>query len=162
MFSPGQRLPADNTSAPAPPESAERDVESDATTPEADRPGPSLRSAALSIRYLAPMADARRLVARALAALRRAPTELLPAADLEGLGRWLEEFHARSVVELDYGGLVGLIPDAELAEYGSVAAVAQSLADLRAGTEPEVGEALARLAAVRDRWAAVRAFERAS
>lgn len=127
--------------------------------PEAERARPSTRSTAVAVRYLAPMADARRCLARALAAVRRLPTDLLPSSGLEALGRWMEEFHARSVVELDFGGLVDLLPPAEFADDSSVAAVAAAIADLRAGaTDP----AAAGLVAVRDRWAAVRAFGRAS
>ena len=43
---------------------------------------------------------------------------------VEEATRWLEEFHPRSVVELDYGGLVELLPDDELAEDDSPALVA--------------------------------------
>jgi hypothetical protein len=118
--------------------------------------GAALRSVARSIRYLASMADARRGLARTLAAVRRSPTGLLPTSDLEDLGRWLEEFHARSVVELDYGGLAELLGgDGD----DSVAAVTAGVAVLRPGS---FDDAVARLVAVRDRWTAVRALERAS
>jgi hypothetical protein len=152
--------PTSDTSMPAtasaPPALADDDAaEAEAET---DRFRPSLRSGVRTVRYLAPMADARRCVARAIAATRRAPTGLISGADLEELGRWLEEFHARSVVELDYGGLVDLIPPADLAADDSVAAVAAAVAELRAGSP---SGALA-LSAVRDRWAAVRALEHAS
>ena len=115
--------------------------------------------AQVSDRYLAPMADARRCVARALASVRVAETSLLPLTDLEELGRWLEEFHARSVVELDYCGLGPVLGSGGAAVDESVAEVAGALADLRSG---EVDEAVARLAAVRDRWDEIRAYEHAS
>jgi hypothetical protein len=118
--------------------------------------GAALRSVARSIRYLASMADARRGLARTLAAVRRSPTGLLPTSDLEDLGRWLEEFHARSVVELDYGGLAELLGGEG---DDSVAAVTAGLAVLRPDS---FDTAVARLVAVRDRWTAVRALERAS
>ena len=123
---------------------------------EEARQGAALRSAARSIRYLASMSDARRALARTLAAVRRTPTGLLPSADLEDLGRWLEEFHARSIVELDYAGLAELLGgDGD----DSVAAVMAGVAALR----PEsFDDAVAGLVAVRDRWTAVRALERAS
>jgi hypothetical protein len=105
------------------------------------------------------MADARRCVARAIASVRVSPTPLLPAGDLEEVGRWLEEFHARSIVELDYGGLVGVIGDAGLAADQSVAELSLALADLRA----DRGESgIVRLAAVRDRWDEIRAHGHAS
>jgi hypothetical protein len=124
------------------------------TEPDAERQRPAVQPAPSS-RYLAPMADARRSLARALASVRSADTPLLPLAELEELGRWLEEFHARSVVELDYGGLrqvAGAVED-------SVTEVTRGLADLRTGT---IDAAVSRLSAVRDRWDEIRAHEHAS
>ena len=37
-------------------------------------------------------------------------------AGVEGVARWLEEFHPHSLVELDYGGLVHLFDDEELVD----------------------------------------------
>jgi hypothetical protein len=148
LFEPGQRL-VERPDGDLPPADAS----------DGDRARPSTRSTAVTVRYLAPMADARRCVARALGVVRRAPTDLLPSSGLEALGRWLEEFHARSVVELDFGGLVDLLPPAEFADDNSVASVAAAIANLRAGATEA---AAAGLVAVRDRWAAVRAFERSS
>ena len=106
--------------------------------------------------------------------------QLLPLAELEELGRWLEEFHARSYVELDYGGLgVGLVTggagsgsadeSAGTAPSGdagrdstvedSVAEVSRGLGELRAGN---VEAGVSRLSAVRDRWDEIRAHEHAS
>jgi hypothetical protein len=121
---------------------------------DVERSRPSVQPAPSS-RYLAPMADARRCVARALASVRVADTTLLPLAELEELGRWLEEFHARSVVELDAGGLGArrsVLDD-------SVAEVSLGLGDLRAGN---IDEAIARLSSVRDTWDEIRAHEHAS
>lgn len=130
--------------------------------PDAER-CPSVRSsdpsaAPIGVRYVAPMADARRGVARALAVLRRTPSEVLTLGELEEFGRWLEEFHPRSVVELDCTGLAG-VAGAAWAAQQSVAEVAGALADLRAG-RPEAGARTLR--GVRARWAAVQAFEHAS
>jgi hypothetical protein len=131
---------------------------------DVERPRPSVQPAPSS-RYLAPMADARRCVARALASVRVADTTLLPLAELEDLGRWLEEFHARSVVELDAGGL-GRLPGGSGGQDqsppvldGSVADVSRGLADLRAG---DIDAAIARLSSVRDTWDEIRAHEHAS
>ena len=55
------------------------------------------------------------------------------AAGVEDLGRWLEEFHPRSVVELDYGGLVHLLDDEALAADQSARDVADALAALARG-----------------------------
>ena len=54
------------------------------------------------------MAQARRRVARALSVLRKAFDDGSVVFAVEATGRWLEEFHPRSVVELDYAGLVDL------------------------------------------------------
>jgi hypothetical protein len=166
-FQPRQRLASWSPSQPSqqpdadPPRGSEPAVALGAETHAAE----TRDRAADSLRYLAPMADARRGIARALAAVRRTPTDLLPAAALEELGRWLEEFHAKSVVELDYGGLAGLIKgiggvgnDGVVTE-DSVGEVIAALARLRGG-EPDAG--LAALADVRARWDAIRAFEHAS
>lgn len=109
--------------------------------------------------FRAAMADARRDLARALAVVRRTPTDFLPARRLEDVGRWLEEFHPRSVVELDFGGLLPIVSADEQGAGNSVALMGAALAALRAG---ETTQGLAGLAALRDRWAAVRAFERAN
>ncbi len=109
--------------------------------------------------FRAAMADARRDVARALAIVRRTPTDFLPARRLEDVGRWLEEFHPRAVVELDYGGLLPIVSSDELGTANSVALTTAALGAIRRG---ETDGGLAGLAAIRDRWAAVRAFERAN
>ncbi len=79
------------------------------------------------------MSRARRRTARALAVLRRTVEDGDVAAGLEDLGRWLEEFHPRSLVELDYGGLVHLLDDTALAQDESARDVAAALAALGAG-----------------------------
>lgn len=109
--------------------------------------------------FQAAMADARRDLARALAVVRRTPTDFLPTRRLEDVGRWLEEFHPRSVVELDYGGLLPIVSDDEAGDANSVALMRAAIAAIRAGS---TAEGLAGLAALRDRWASVRAFERAN
>jgi hypothetical protein len=117
--------------------------------------GRPVRSPAATVRYVAPMADARRGLARALAAVRRTPTRLLPVPDLEELGKWLEEFHARSVVELDYGGVASLVRH----DDDSVDRVIAGVNALRQG---DVDVAAGLLIDVHAQWAAVRAYERAS
>ena len=109
--------------------------------------------------FRAPMADARRDLARALAIVRRTPTDFLPAARLEDVGRWLEEFHARSVVELDYGGLLPIVSVDEAGTGNSVALTRAALTAIRDG---DVEQGIVGLTAIRDRWAEVRAFERAN
>lgn len=105
------------------------------------------------LRYRTPMVEARRRLARGLKVLRE---ELEDGPLVEGLvdvGRWLEEFHPRSLVELDYGGLAHVIPEEQLAEDHSAADVAAGVAALREGDAEAANEAYERLT---ERWRAVR------
>ena len=109
--------------------------------------------------YRTPMSRARRRVARALAVLRRTIEDGLVTAGVEDLGRWLEEFHPRSLVELDYGGVVHLLDDAELSQDESARDVALALAALGEGDQDRAGAAYARVTA---RMKALQAVESAS
>jgi hypothetical protein len=112
-----------------------------------------------SMRYVAPMSAARRRTARALATLRRALPEAPTVAGLEQLGRWLEEFHPHSRVELDYAGLVDLMTDEELREDVSVADIAESLTALGEGNG---ADAVAAYERVIGRWRPLQQLETAS
>ncbi len=112
-----------------------------------------------SMRYIAPMSAARRRTARALATLRRALPEAPTVAGLEQLGRWLEDFHPHSRVELDYAGLVELLTDDELREDASVADIAESLTALGEGRGAEAVSAYERVIA---RWRPLQQLETAS
>jgi hypothetical protein len=124
-------------------------------------------SATRALVYTTPMSRARRRVARGLAALRALPARsddavLEPAraaGDLAEVGRWLEEFHPYSLVELDYGGLVHLVSDDALCGD-------QSVAEIRAAIDGAVrGEcelAVAMYARARSRWRAFAEFELAN
>ncbi|MFF8960450.1 hypothetical protein [Streptomyces sp. NPDC014894] len=106
-----------------------------------------------ALRYRTPMVQARRRTARALKALRE-ESDAGPLIDgLMDVGRWLEEFHPRSLVELDYGGLVHALSGPQLADDHSAADVAAGIAALRSGDGDAAGEAYARLVA---RWRVVR------
>jgi hypothetical protein len=109
--------------------------------------------------YLTAMSRARRRAARALHVVRRAFEEG-PAVDaMDEIGRWLEEFHPHSLVELDYGGLVHLLDDEALAGDDSVGELAASLEQLGNGD----GDAAARLyEGVLGRWRAIGALEHAN
>jgi hypothetical protein len=109
-----------------------------------------------SLSYLTSLGNARRRVARALAVLRRTVEDEQIVDGVESLARWLEEYHPRSLVELDYGGLVSLFDDAELAADESVADIAHAVASLGAGDTDEATEAYTRVAS---RWGAVRSLE---
>ena len=104
------------------------------------------------------MAQARRRVARALNAVQGSGGDALtgqrgraagrrgpgrrdggrlgswPAgAEIAQVGRWLEEFHPHSVLELDYGGLVHLLDDEALRADQSVAEVSAAISASREG-----------------------------
>ncbi|MFE9822416.1 hypothetical protein ACFYSH_09660 [Streptomyces sp. NPDC005791] len=105
------------------------------------------------LRYRTPMVQARRRLARALRTLRETVDEGPLTEGLVEVGRWLEEFHPRAMVELDYGGLVHALSAEQLAADRSAADVAEGIAALRAGDSDAAGVAYGRLA---DRWRAVR------
>ena len=105
------------------------------------------------LRYRTPMVQARRRVARALRALKDAMDDGPLIEGLVDVGRWLEEFHPRSLVELDYGGLVHVLPAGELEDDHSAADVAAGIEALRTGDGAAAGEAYARLV---ERWRSVR------
>ncbi|WP_405871357.1 MULTISPECIES: hypothetical protein [unclassified Streptomyces] len=105
------------------------------------------------LRYQTPMVQARRRVARALRALKDGIDEGPLIDGLVDVGRWLEEFHPRSLVELDYGGLVYTLPAGELEDDHSAADVAEGIEALRQGDGAAAGAAYARLV---ERWRSVR------
>lgn len=104
-------------------------------------------------RYRTPMVQARRRLARALKALRESIDEGPLTEGLVEVGRWLEEFHPRALVELDYGGLVHALSPEQLAGDRSAADVAEGIAALREGDGERASEAYGRLA---ERWREVR------
>lgn len=112
-----------------------------------------------SVVHRSRMSGARRRVARALRTLRLSLGDLDVVDELEELGRWLEEFHARSWVELDYGGLARLLGPGGVAEDTSVRDVAAAVAALSAGDDPGAAD-LYRV--VVERWAAVQALAHAN
>jgi hypothetical protein len=131
---------------------------------------PSVRATASATRalvYTTPVARARRRVARGLATLRNLPPEfdgaglepLRAADDLADVGRWLEEFHPDSLVELDYGGLVYLVSDDMLSGDHSVAEIRAAI-DGAARGECEL--AMAMYMRAHSRWRAFAEFEQAN
>lgn len=112
-----------------------------------------------SVTYRTPMVEARRRLARARRVLHRTVEEGPVTEGVEQLGRWLEHFHPRSLVELDYGGLVHLLDDDVLDADRSAADVAGGLAALRDG-DPEPAVAAYRRLLARWRW--VQALEHAN
>ena len=113
----------------------------------------------LTVVHRTRMSAARRRVARALRTLREHLGGMDVVTELEELGQWLEEFHARSWLELDYAGLARLLGPEVVAEDTSVADTAASLAAL-ASDDPEGAVLIYRTVA--ERWAAVAALEHAN
>jgi hypothetical protein len=109
--------------------------------------------------YLTAMSRARRRVAQALHAVRKVFDEGPATSAIEDIGRWLEEFHPHSLVELDYGGLVHLVDDEALSADTSVADVTEALACLERADMESAGQAYERVV---DRWRAIAALEHAN
>ncbi|MCQ4085139.1 hypothetical protein NGB36_32400 [Streptomyces sp. RB6PN25] len=137
---------------------AERTFEPSGVTEDTSGAGEKQPTAPV-MRYRTAMVEARRRVARGLRVLRDTLEEGPLIDGLVDLGRWLEEFHPRSLVELDYGGLVYAIPEARLAADHSAALVAEGLAALRGGDSTRASEAYTRLT---DHWRGIRELQYAS
>lgn len=147
--------------------------------------GPATAAATRTLIYATAMSQARRRVARALNALRRTTGDALtspPGApggggdeggsggrdglgpwqatvEIAQIGRWLEEFHPHSVVELDYGGLVHLLDDDSLRADQSVAEVSAAISASREGQQDLASVLYQRL---RSRWRALESLEAAN
>ena len=152
---------------------------------ETDGRGPATAAATRTLIYATAMSQARRRIARALNALRRTSGDALtspPGAagggedtpesggrddpgpwqatvEIAQVGRWLEEFHPHSVVELDYGGLVHLLDDDSLRADQSVAEVSAAISASREG-QPDLASVLYQR--LRSRWQALESLEAAN
>lgn len=109
------------------------------------------------VSWRAAMADARRRVARAHSVSRDSLGDEGPTKILRETGRWLERFHPHSAVELDYGGLVQMMSDADIEADTSAEDVHAIVDAMENGDSGEVSE---RYEALRDFWAAFAAHER--
>ena len=110
-----------------------------------------------ALRYRTEISKARRRAHRAVSVLRKSVGDVPITQAVEEGTRWLEEFHPRSVVELDYGGLVDLLPAGTLRADDSPELVAAGLAGLSRGDAEGATEAYEKLVA---RWRAVQLLER--
>ncbi len=110
-----------------------------------------------TLRYRTEISKARRRAHRGVSVLRKALGDAPITEAVEEGTRWLEEFHPRSIVELDYGGLVNLLPDDVLAGDDSPGLVAAGLSALSRGEADDASEAYETLV---DRWRAVQLLER--
>lgn len=126
---------------------------------DADERQLSTQAGQRQLRYRTPMAKARRRAHRSLSILRKAVGDAPITEAVEEGTQWLEEFHPGSVLELDYGGLVDLLPDDQLAEDDSPSVVATGLASLARGDADAATEAYEKLVS---RWRAVQLLERAN
>lgn len=117
----------------------------------------SLRPQRRVLRYRTEISKARRRAHRGVSVLRKSVGDVPITEAVEEGARWLEEFHPRSVVELDYGGLVDLLPDETLREDDSPGLVAAGLAALARGDADAATEAYEKLVS---RWRAVQLLER--
>ena len=152
---------------------------------ETDVESPATAAVTRTLIYATAMSQARRRVARALNALRRTSGDALtspPGApggrgdasepssrddlgpwqatvEIAQIGRWLEEFHPHSVVELDYGGLVHLLDDESLRSDQSVAEVSAAISASREGQQ-DLAEVLYQR--LRSRWQALESLEAAN
>jgi hypothetical protein len=109
------------------------------------------------LRYRTGISKARRRAHRALSVLRRAVGDVPISEAVEESARWLEEFHPRSLVELDYGGLAAILPDDVLRADDSPVLVARGLSALAKGDAEAATDAYEQLV---DRWRAIQLLER--
>jgi hypothetical protein len=112
-----------------------------------------------SLTYVTGMSRARRRVARALSVLHRTLEDGPVVDGVEQLGRWLEEFHPHSIVELDYGGLVHLLDDEELRADDSAEDLAEAVAALGRADADGVAAAYERVV---NRWRVIAGVESAN
>jgi hypothetical protein len=110
-----------------------------------------------TLRYRTEISKARRRAHRGVSVLRKSLGDAPITDAVEEGTRWLEEFHPRSIVELDYGGLVNLLPDDDLAADESPGLVAAGLSALSRGDADDASAAYEKLV---ERWRAVQLLER--
>jgi hypothetical protein len=111
------------------------------------------------LRYRTEISKARRRAHRALSVLRRSVGDVPISEAVEESARWLEEFHPRSVVELDYGGLASVLSDDALCDDDSPALVGRGLSALAKGDAESATAAYEQLV---ERWRAIQLLERSN
>jgi hypothetical protein len=110
-----------------------------------------------TLRYRTEISKARRRAHRGVSVLRKSLGDAPITEAVEEGTRWLEEFHPRSIVELDYGGLVNLLPDDVLSADDSPGLVAAGLSALSRGDADAASAAYEKLV---ERWRSVQLLER--
>lgn len=112
------------------------------------------------LRYRIPMSRARRRSRHAYGILQTSLGRGNPVAvGIRQLSEWLSVFHPRSVVEVDYGGLVRILSDTELRDDDSPQLVHDGLTALARGDVSVAGRNYERLMR---RWRQVRLRERSN
>lgn len=109
------------------------------------------------LRFRTEISKARRRAHKALSVLRRTLGDVPISDAVEESARWLEEFHSRSIVELDYGGLVEMLSDEVLREDDSALLVAAGIEALANGDAAAATVAYEKLV---DRWRGIQLLER--
>jgi hypothetical protein len=117
----------------------------------------SLRPGRRVLRYRTGIERARRRAQRAHAVLERSLGDAPITMAVAETSQWLEEFHDRSIVELDYGGLVSLLSDEQLSADDSPALVSSGLLAVAEGRGDDATRVYERLV---DRWRAIQLLER--
>jgi len=160
LFDDGEReyIPAQLERTALEPGSASEAAAEPATEAEREAEGARLPSAPV-LRYRTPMSHARRRFARGFRVLRENLDDGPLVEAVEEVGRWLEEFHPRSLVELDYGGLVHAVADTSLAEDHTAREVAAGVAALREG---DALLAARSYRAITDRWRRIQELQYAN
>ncbi|HEV7974741.1 hypothetical protein [Amycolatopsis sp.] len=114
---------------------------------------------ARELSWRVPMSDALSRVAEARELVDNSFGDSGPGRILADTQRWLASFHEDSAVELDYGGIVQLIPDAVLESDTTADEVHGILEALRSGDVEELAELFSDL---REYWGDLAAHESAN
>lgn len=105
--------------------------------------------------YSTTIANAKRRLGKAMPVLQASLSDTEALAEAVRMATWLEDFNAMSRVELDYGGLVDVLDDAELRSDRGAQDTADSVAALRSGDGVSAGQAYLRVVAKWRRAASV-------
>ena len=114
-----------------------------------------LDAAERELTYSTTIANAKRRLGKAMPVLQASLSDTEALAEAIRMATWLEDFNAMSRVELDYGGLVDVLDDAELRSDRGAQDTAASVAALREGDGVSAGQAYLRVVAKWRRAASV-------
>jgi hypothetical protein len=117
----------------------------------------SVRPGRRVLRYRTAIGKARRRAQKAHGILERSLGDVPITQAVAETSQWLEEFHDRSMVELDYGGLVSLMSDEQLEADDSPQLIAYGLTAVSEGRGDDATKAYEELV---ERWRAIQLLER--